>query len=65
MALGSGRNQLFLEHVNRHREDKEARLTDTVATFTKVTKDYHTFLTWDEGTKAMIENVVGQLINIV
>ena len=57
MALGDNRIDLFVEFVSRNQEDREARVTDTVATFAKVTGDYHT---QDSNTKAVMEAVVGQ-----
>ncbi len=60
MALGDNRNDLFLDYVSRRQEDKEAWVTDTVSTFAKVTRDYHTYLLGDSNMKAIIENVVGQ-----
>lgn len=61
MALGDNRNDLFVDFVSRRQEDKEARVTDAVATFAKVTGDYHT---QDANTKAVIESVVGQSYHV-
>ena len=66
VALGDNRNDLFLDFVSRKQEDKEAQVTDTVATLTKVTGDYHTYLAEGDTTmKTTIESVVGQSVSNV